>query len=161
MSQVLSQNSIKILELVKSEGRVNIYSFIKGHFRNDSYRRVYTHIYQLEKRGYLEKYKHKDLEFIRISSKGSAIIETFKKEKDGKWKLIIFDIPESRRSVRDYLRTKLKQLGFKKWQNSIWVTPYKLPHDVVEELKELSERYFVRLITIESINNDSDLKKLF
>lgn len=161
MSQVLSQNSIKILELVKNEGKANIYSFIKAHFRNDSYRRVYTHIYQLEKRGYLEKYKHKDLEFIRISSKGSAIIETLKREKDGKWKLIIFDIPESRRSVRDYLRTKLKQLGFKKWQNSIWVTPYKLPHDVVEELKELSERYFVRLITVESINNDKDIKQLF
>jgi CRISPR-associated endonuclease Cas2 len=146
---------------VKREGRINVYAFIKAHFKNESYRKIYTHIYQLEKRGYLEKYKLKDLEFIRVSSKGLAAIDTFKKEKDGKWKMIIFDIPESKRQVRDYLRTKLKQLGFKRWQNSIWVTPYRLPEDVVSELKQLSEKFFIRLITIESINNDSDLKKLF
>ncbi|MDB4939577.1 MAG: PaaX family transcriptional regulator, phenylacetic acid degradation operon negative regulatory [Candidatus Doudnabacteria bacterium] len=161
MSQVLSQSTLRILELVKQEGRINVYSFIKTNFKNDSYRKIYTHIYQLEKRGYLEKYKLKDLEFIRVSSKGLSAVDTYKREKDGKWKMIIFDIPESKRTVRDYLRTKLKQLGFKRWQNSIWITPYRLPDDVVSELKELSEKYFVRLITIESINNDSDLKKLF
>ncbi len=161
MSQVLSQNTLRILELVKQEGRINVYSFIKQHYKNESYRKIYTHIYQLEKRGYLEKYKLKDVEFVRVSPKGIASIDTFKKERDGKWKMIIFDIPESQRPVRDYLRTKLKQLGFKRWQNSIWVTPYRLPNDVVDELKKLSEKYFVRLITIESINNDSDIKKLF
>jgi CRISPR-associated endonuclease Cas2 len=161
MSQVLSQSTLRILELVKQEGRINVYPFIKTNFKNDSYRKIYTHIYQLEKRGYLEKYKLKDLEFVRVSAKGVNAINTYKREKDGKWKMIIFDIPESKRPVRDYLRTKLKQLGFKRWQNSIWVTPYRLPDDVVSELKQLSEKYFVRLITIESINNDSDLKKLF
>ncbi len=161
MSQVLSQNTLQILELVKEQGRVNVYSFIKDKFKHESYRKIYTHIYQLEKRGYLEKYKLKDLEFVRVSSKGLATLDTFRRERDGKWKMIIFDIPESKRQVRDYLRTKLKQLGFKRWQNSIWVTPYRLPDDVVSELKQLSEKYFVRLITIESINNDSDLKKLF
>ncbi|GAC1413992.1 MAG: hypothetical protein NVSMB66_6870 [Candidatus Doudnabacteria bacterium] len=161
MSQVLSQSTLRILELVKQEGRINTYSFIKTYFKNDSYRKIYTHIYQLEKRGYLEKYKLKDLEFLRVSGKGLSAIDTYKRDKDGKWKMIIFDIPESQRPVRDYLRTKLKQLGFKRWQNSIWVTPYRLPDDVVSELKQLSEKYFVRLIIIESINNDSDLKKLF
>lgn len=161
MSQVLSQNALHILELVKQEGRINVYAFIKEFYRNDSYRKIYTHIYQLEKRGYLEKYKHKDLEFIRISSKGESAIETYKRERDGKWKMIIFDIPESKRQVRDYLRTKLKQLGFKRWQNSIWITPYRLPDDVVDELKELSKHHFVRLITVESINNDAGLKELF
>ena len=161
MSQILSLNALKILDLVKRNSRVNVYGFIKEHFKYDSYRKIYTHIYQLEKRGYLEKYKHKDMEFVRLSPKGLSVLETHKREKDGKWKLIIFDIPETQRPVRDYLRTKLKQLGFKKWQNSIWVTPYKLSDDVTSELKELSEKYFVRLVTVDSINNDSDLKKLF
>ncbi len=161
MSQVLSQNTLRIIDLVKQEGRINVYSFIKKHFKNESYRKIYTHIYQLEKRGYLERYKHKDLEFIRVSAKGEAAVETLKRVKDGKWRMIIFDIPESQRTVRDYLRTKIKQLGFKKWQNSIWVTPYKLPPDVAEELKLLSEKYFVRLMIIQDINNDKDLKALF
>ncbi len=161
MSQILSQNTLKILKLISDEGKINVYLFIKAKFKNESYRKIYTHIYQLEKRGYLEKYKHKDVEFIRLSERGQDALETFKREKDGKWKMIIFDIPESKRAVRDYLRTKIKQLGFKKWQHSIWITPYRLPHDVTEELKLLSEKYFVRLITIESINNDKGLKELF
>lgn len=147
--------------MIREEGKINVYLFIKAKFKNESYRKIYTHIYQLEKRGYLEKYKHRDLEFVRLSDKGKDALETFKREKDGKWKMIIFDIPESQRQVRDYLRTKLKQLGFKKWQHSIWITPYRLPGDVVSELQLLSEKYFVRLITIESINNESDLRNLF
>ncbi len=161
MPQLLSDNALHILKLVKHEGKISVYSFIKEKFKNESYRKVYTHIYQLEKRGYLEKYKHKDIEYIRISPKGEATLENTKRVKDTKWKMIIFDIPESQRPIRDYLRVKLKQLGFKKWQNSIWVTPYKLPEEVVNELQVLSEKFFVRLITVEKINNDSDLKSLF
>ena len=161
MSQVLSQKTLKLLEKIREQGKINVYSFIKQFYRHESYRKIYTHIYQLEKRGYLEKYKLKDLEYLRASDKGITSLDTFKRERDGKWKMIIFDIPESKRSVRDYLRTKLKQLGFKRWQNSIWITPYRLPVDVVVELKELSKRHFVRLITVEHINNESGLKELF
>ncbi|MEK7075368.1 MAG: hypothetical protein AAB948_01035 [Patescibacteria group bacterium] len=161
MSQVLSQKTLKLLEKIREQGKINVYSFIKRFYRHESYRKIYTHIYQLEKRGYLEKYKLKDLEYLRASDKGIASLDTFKRERDGKWKMIIFDIPENKRAVRDYLRTKLKQLGFKRWQNSIWITPYRLPDDVVSELKELSKRYFIRLITVEHINNESGLKELF
>jgi len=161
MSQFLSQNSIKILSRVKQEQKINVYSFIKQYYKTDSYRKTYTQIYALEKRGYLEKYKHKDLEYLRITEKGEMAISTLKKERDGKWKMIIFDIPEQRREARDYLRTKLKQLGFKKWQNSIWVTPYRISPALEEELYLLGQKFFVRLITIDKINNDSDLKQLF
>ena len=161
MPQILSPNALHILKLVKQDEKINIYSFIKDHFKNEAYRKIYTHIYQLEKRGYLEKYKDKGIEFLRISPKGEATLESSKRIKDGVWKMIIFDIPENQRPVRDYLRTKLKQLGFKRWQNSIWVTPYKLPDEVVDELKILSDKYFVRLIHVDKINNEKGLKELF
>jgi DNA-binding transcriptional regulator PaaX len=161
MPKSLSISTLNILSLVKQADKVSIYNFIKEHFKNESYRKIYTHIYQLEKRGYLEKYRHKDFEYIKLSSKGQAILEASKKEKDGKWRAIIFDIPETQRPVRDFLRSKIKQLGFKKWQNSIWISPYVIPPDVEAELLILSEKFFVRLIKIESINNESDLKNLF
>jgi CRISPR-associated endonuclease Cas2 len=161
MSQFLSPDSIKLLSRVKQQQKINVYSFIKEHYRTDSYRKLYTQIYQLEKRGYLEKYKHKDLEFLRITEKGESAIATLKKDRDGNWKLIIFDIPEHKRQARDYLRTKLKQLGFKKWQNSIWATPYRISPVIEAELNELGEKFFIRLITVNKINNDSDLKQLF
>ncbi|OGE45070.1 hypothetical protein A3B39_03290 [Candidatus Daviesbacteria bacterium RIFCSPLOWO2_01_FULL_37_10] len=41
---------------------------------------------------------------------------------DGKWRIVIFDIPEKRRAVRDLLRHNLKSWGFEHWQKSVWVS---------------------------------------
>ena len=41
---------------------------------------------------------------------------------DGRWRLVIWDIPEKRRLARDLLRFKLKQLGFTQWQKSVWAS---------------------------------------
>ena len=43
------------------------------------------------------------------------------KDWDGKYRLVLFDIPEKNRVVRDNFRNKLKQLGFIGWQQSVWV----------------------------------------
>jgi phenylacetic acid degradation operon negative regulatory protein len=161
MAKQLGKGSVNILLTVKQEEKINIYSFIKKFYKHESYRTIYTQIYQLEKRGYLEKYKSRDREYLKLSSKGEAALLSLERKEDGKWKMIIFDIPEQQRDVRDYLRAKLKQLGFKKWQNSIWITPYTLPEDLLKELKTLSDKFFIRLITVESINNEKGLKELF
>lgn len=63
----------------------------------------------------------------RITDKGreKAILASLKfseKEWDGKWRLLIFDIPEKRRQARDLLRSKLKQWGFVHFQQSVWGT---------------------------------------
>ena len=39
---------------------------------------------------------------------------------DGKWRFVIWDIPEKRRIARDLLRYKLKQFGFQCFQKSVW-----------------------------------------
>jgi phenylacetic acid degradation operon negative regulatory protein len=161
MAKSLGRDSVDILQNVKQEEKISIYSFIKKFYSYEPYRKVYTQIYQLEKRGYLVKSKLRDTEYLRLSAKGSAALSSLDRKRDGKWKMIIFDIPEQRREIRDYLRTKLKQLGFKKWQNSIWITPYALPVELVKELRQLSDKYFIRLITVESINNTKGLEELF
>ena len=44
------------------------------------------------------------------------------KEWDGRWRLVFWDIPEDHKEIRNLLRSKLKQFGFKRWQKSVWVT---------------------------------------
>lgn len=44
------------------------------------------------------------------------------KEWDGRWRLVFWDIPEENRAARDVLRDKLKQLGFIRWQKSVWAS---------------------------------------
>lgn len=43
---------------------------------------------------------------------------------DGFWRLVIFDIPESRRPERDRLRRRLLKLGFGRLQDSLYLSPY-------------------------------------
>lgn len=43
---------------------------------------------------------------------------------DGKWRILIFDIPERYRKSRVQLRTTLSGLGFNRLQDSVWVYPY-------------------------------------
>ena len=43
---------------------------------------------------------------------------------DGQWRLIIFDVPERARYLRNLLRRKLTGLGFTYLQRSVWIYPY-------------------------------------
>jgi phenylacetic acid degradation operon negative regulatory protein len=50
---------------------------------------------------------------------------------DGRWRLVLFDVPETRRALRARLQRKLRRLGFGYLQNSVWITP-----DSVRTLKD-------------------------
>ncbi len=43
---------------------------------------------------------------------------------DGKWRVVIFDIREKRRAVRQKLRVLLNGAGMVRLQDSVWVHPY-------------------------------------
>lgn len=46
------------------------------------------------------------------------------KKWDGRWWLVLFDIPEKQRLARHVLRDKLKALGFVRFQKSAWLFPF-------------------------------------
>lgn len=46
------------------------------------------------------------------------------KKWDGIWHIVIFDIPEKRKKVRDIIRYNLRKIGFVQLQGSVWVFPY-------------------------------------
>lgn len=57
---------------------------------------------------------------------------------DQKWRLVIYDVPEQNRQVRDKVRSLLKDLGFYKLQISTWVHP--LPClDQFKQIKKASK----------------------
>ncbi|TSC69500.1 MAG: phenylacetic acid degradation operon negative regulatory protein [Parcubacteria group bacterium Gr01-1014_56] len=43
---------------------------------------------------------------------------------DSKWRILIFDIPEKHKRIRERLRVTLISLGFSRLQDSVWVYPY-------------------------------------
>ena len=44
---------------------------------------------------------------------------------DGQTRILVFDIPESRRRQRDTFRRHIKMLGFKQHQLSVWISKYR------------------------------------
>lgn len=48
---------------------------------------------------------------------------------DRRWRLVLFDVPENRSTMRDRLRRLLQARGFGYLQHSVWITP----HPVMEE----------------------------
>ncbi len=43
---------------------------------------------------------------------------------DGKWRVLIFDIPERKKTLRDKMRLTLSSVGFVRLQQSVWLYPY-------------------------------------
>ncbi|MBU1031941.1 hypothetical protein KKE03_03410 [Patescibacteria group bacterium] len=60
---------------------------------------------------------------LKLTDLGREVLghET-EEEWDGKWRIVIFDIPEEKRIIRNLFRRRLKGWGFKKWQQSVWIT---------------------------------------
>lgn len=157
MPKPINDYSFYLLETIKATPGLSLHGLQKHHNQDKSNKAVYDTLFRLEQSGYLEKEEGR----YKITELGDGLIHRKNPEKDGIWKLVIFDIPESKRKVRNMLRQKLISLGFQKWQNSIWVTPYVLAPQIEEELKMLASKFFIRLIKTTDINETSDLEKLF
>ena len=84
-----------------------------------------------------------------------------RKNWDGKWRIVIFDIPEKLRSGRDALRQKLKELGFYELQKSVLIFPYPCADEIEFVIEFFGMRKFVRYGVLETIDNEPHLKKLF
>ncbi|MCX6753836.1 MAG: hypothetical protein NTV03_02150 [Candidatus Nomurabacteria bacterium] len=97
--------------------------------------------------------------FLKLTEKGKL----FKKPKkwDNKWRIVIFDIPQKKRLQRDNLRFTLKQIGFVKLQNSVWVYPYDC-EDLITLLKlDFKMGKDILYIIADKIENDKILRKYF
>lgn len=108
--------------------------------------------------------------YLRLTEKGKLKLIhlekfnfKFKKPRkwDKKWRIVIFDIPQKKRTQRDKLRFTLKQIGFIRLQHSVWVYPYDC-----EELITLLKLDFkigkeILYIIADKIENDKILREYF
>jgi|SRR3989344_4864949 len=71
---------------------------------------------------------------------------------DGKWRVVMFDIPEKRRLARDLLRIRLKSWGFSQRQKSVWVSKKDCAKALRDYIKQVGIKDWV--IVMESDNID-------
>jgi len=93
-----------------------------------------------------------DLENIKIEKP---------KKWDGKWRMIMFDIPEKKRNVRDALRHNIQNLGLYEYQKSVFIYPYNC-RDEIEYIVELHKaKKYVRFVVADEIDNELHIKTIF
>ncbi len=80
---------------------------------------------------------------------------------DKKWRMVIFDVPETRRQDRNYLRLLLRQYGFKKLQASVWASPFAVPREFNEQLLNVRLKYHVLYLLVSEIDYDRTLRQYF
>lgn len=84
-----------------------------------------------------------------------------KRRWNGRWRVVIFDVPERRRQTRDRLRDIMKEVGFVRLQDSVWVFPYDC-EDFITLLKaELKIGVAILYMVVEQIENDKYLREHF
>lgn len=116
-------------------------------------------LYKLKKEGLIAE--NKNSHFLSVTAKGRKSIDLLKmrasqklppniyeKENDNKFRVIIFDIPESQRRKRNWLRSVLVSLDFTMLQKSVWAGKNKIPKDLLENLEELEISPFVEIFEI-------------
>ena len=92
---------------------------------------------------------------------GSTIKIKRPKKWDGKWRLVIFDIPEKKRFFRDILRSHLKAIGFRMLQQSVFVFPYPCEKELIQLAELYNATDYVHVATVTFLDNEKALKEAF
>lgn len=117
----------------------NMYGFVPTRYRKHNF-------YQLVSRSlrtrFIEKIEKDGEIYIRITTEGKKTIQRDfpmlllqNRKWDRKWRIVMFDVEEINKKVRDRLRRKLRELGFGMLQRSVFISP----HDIVKDFSEFAE----------------------
>lgn len=130
-------------------------------------------LYRLRDQNLIENVRENDKEItVKITDQGKNYLKKFDFENlslskpenwDNKWRLVIFDIPESKKLAREALREKLKDLGMKKLQHSIWITPFSCEKEInlIKIVFNLSDHWIDVIITENIGANEYKMRKYF
>ena len=107
---------------------------------------------------------------VRITRKGETKLRAFtidlieiktQKKWDGKWRLVMFDIPMRFTKGREALRYHLKDLNFFQFQKSAWIYPYPCADEIIFIADFFGVGKYVEVLTIDDILRDEKIKRHF
>lgn len=105
-------------------------------------------ISRMSKQGWVQSEKRGNRSYYSLTEQGQARMEEaskriYKSEStkwDGYWRMLVYNIPENKRGLRDELRKELVWSGFGNLSNSCWITPNPLD----EQIHRLVDKYDIK-----------------
>jgi len=138
-----------------------------------SERQIRTAIQNLKRRKLIKIVEEKNGRFrVELTMDGKKRVKEFSfdalkikqpKKWDGKWHVLIFDIPTSKvyNSARDALRLKIKQLGLFQLQRSVWVHPFPCEEEILFVAENYKVEKYIDILTVEKLLHENVLRAKF
>ena len=126
----------------------------------------------LSEAGLIEEIETAQSSFLRITAEGRQKLRNIKLSNptslvdtrwDGFWRMVIVDLPESRKSERDSIRYILKKAGFLCMKNSVWISPYPFEHLFLNIKNDLGLHEEIMIVVTKHIDpvTEKSLKESF
>ena len=105
-----------------------------------------------------------------LTSKGESRLRTIvideieiktQRNWDGKWRLVMYDLPIRFRKAREAFRWTLKDFGFFQFQKSAWIYPYPCEGEILFVADFFGVRKHIEILEIDKILDDRKLKAHF
>lgn len=132
--------------------------------------RISPYLSKLRKQNIVEFKKAGKADKIILSENGQKILLRFNYEElqvkqpkiwDGNFRMIVFDIPERKRAARNSLREKIKELGFVKFNDSVWAYPYPCQSEIDFIANYWGIGRYVHFVLAKDLTNREILEKHF
>lgn len=148
---------------------------LKDYYDYKKWRKIdknnyYQKLWRLKKQGYIERFKKDKKNLLKLTKVGHKKALKYALEKcevkkpktwDKKWRIVVFDIPEEKKNLRNVIRLKLKNLGFFQLQKSVWVHPYGCK-EIIDSLKYVYNlNPYIQYIIAETIETEINLVDYF
>ena len=131
--------------------------------------RIKKSLSRLERQGYIKQKDNLDGYFVLTAEgKMKAMryqIENTKiaqqKKWDGKWRLVMFDIPEEKKKARQAINYALKKIGCVHYQKSVFITPFPCAKEIDFIGETFNAREHIRIVVAEQIEDAGVFEKKF
>jgi DNA-binding transcriptional regulator PaaX len=144
--------------------------FKSGNYGSNDKNKFRSAFYYAKRNGLIEIENNGHDIKISITEKGRVKMKKYKiedlkikipKRWDEKFRVVIFDIPNTQKVKRNAFRGKLKELGFYSTQKSVWLHPY----DCQKEIKILMDflgltNRQIQIFVADKVEDDTLLRKI-
>ena len=161
-----------ITTIAAAPNAVQLFKYLQPYIgKRNARKRMSQAISRLVSRGVLRRKGYGNAARLELTAAGKQyanalfdaadLVITKPKRWDGRWRIVMFDIWERRRPVRDKLRYLLQKIGFVKIQNSVWVYPYDCEEVIAIIRTELKVGRGATYLIADGIEGDGLLKSHF
>ena len=161
---------ISVAALLSGMSSQALYKNLNALKRERAMRQIRRSLRQLKQKNIVEMKIRSGEPRVRLSPLPKEFRQRFELEEltlkrlpkwDGKWRIVVFDVPERHGKARRALSHKMEQIGAARLQDSVFVYPFPWRDEVefVSEIFQVSP--YVRYIEAVSIDGAERLQKYF